>query len=91
MDFTTNICVPKDKTNTTAAISVASMKTPKWLLNLQDGEMTAKLQSDETASTMTELPSGDGHKRMLLFFHTNFSELHNRLDCPTQSFIAHVA
>ena len=85
MDFTTNI--PKDKTNTTAATSVAS----KWLLNLQDGEMTTKLQSDETASIMTELPSGDGHKRMLLFFHTNFSELHNRLGCPTQSFIAHVA
>ena len=79
-NFTTS--TPKDKNITTIA-SVASTKTPNWLLNLQnDGDDN---ESDETAST-TEFPSVDGHKRTLFFFHTNSSELRNRLDCPDTKF-----
>ena len=85
-NFTTS--TPKDKNTTTAtATSVASTKTPNWLLNLQndDGDDNKTSESDETAST-TELPSGDRYKRTLFFFHANSSDLHNRLDCPDTKF-----
>ena len=84
-NFTTS--TPKDKNITTTTTSVASTKTPKWLLNLQndDGDDNETSESDETAST-TELPSGDRHKRTLFFFHANSSELRNRLDCPDTKF-----
>lgn len=80
-NFTTS--TPKERNNTTTAMAVTSMKKPTWLTNFQDGD--EMLESDESTVNTTEL-SSNGQKRILFFFHSNSTELRNRLDCPDTKF-----
>ena len=79
-NFTTS--TPKDKATTSVT---SSSKVPNWLLNLQDEDNETTSESDETASP-TGLPTCNGHKRTLFFFHASSTKLRNRLDSPDTQF-----